>query len=436
MNEARRFGPLTLAAGNTWLNAGGVMLAGFTAIPLLGFIGLIQPYLFEEVFGITQDQGRLTGQLASLQELVVLLLMGFVGAASDNFGRRVIMVTGLCIVGLGLFIYPLAQNELQIYGFRAVFAVGAAIAPVMYGVSLQDTPANRSRGVFTGLGSVCTGLGMAIMSLSLGRLPEYLVQQGISSVDAGIYTCWCMVGFALLVALLIRQTWRAGRVAESEPRKPVLDNLIQGFAEARKNPRIALAYLTAFASRGDLVAVGIFLPLWVQTEGADAGLSSGEGLARAGMMFGLIQLVAMLWSPVMGFIADRVNRVLVVCIGFSVASAAYFGLASVEDPYLSTALIACVAVGIGEISAIVSGGPLLGQEAPMERRGAVVGVFGLTGAFSILCCSFAGGIIFDEIGRTAPFALMGVINLVVVVTALLVLWRAPGMSAQQIRRST
>ena len=108
----------------------------------------------------------------------------------------------------------------------------------------------------------------------------------------------------------------------------------------------------------------------------------------------------------------------------------------VEDPFLSTALSACVAVGIGEIFAIVSGGPLLGQEAPKERRGAVVGVFGLTGAFSILCCSYAGGIIFDEIGRTAPFAIMGSINLIVALTALLALWRAPGMSALEVRRST
>ena len=436
MTRIRRFGPVVLAEGYRPLNAAGVMLAGFTVIPLLGFIGLIQPYLLEEVFEITHDLGRLTGQLASLQELVVILLMGFVGAASDNLGRRVIMVTGLCIVALGLCIYPLAQDELQIYGFRAVFAVGAAIAPVMYGVSLQDAPANRSRGVFLGLGSVCTGLGMMIMSLSIGKLPKYLVSQGISPFDAGIYTCWCMVGFALLVALLIRQTWRAGRVAELEPRSPVLDNLIKGFAEARKNPRIALAYLTAFASRGDLVAIGIFMPLWVQNDGADAGLSSGQGLARAGIMFAVTQGAAMLWSPVVGFIADRVNRVLCVCIGFSIASAAYFGMSMVEDPFLSTALIACVAVGIGEIFAIVSGGPLLGQEAPKERRGAVVGVFGMTGAFSILCCSFAGGIIFDEIGRTAPFALMGCVNLVVVLTALLVLWRAPGMSAQEVRRST
>ena len=41
MSEPRRIGPLTLTAGYTWLNAGGVMFAGLTVIPLLGFIGFI-----------------------------------------------------------------------------------------------------------------------------------------------------------------------------------------------------------------------------------------------------------------------------------------------------------------------------------------------------------------------------------------------------------
>jgi len=116
MSEPRRIGPLTLTLGYTWLNAGGVMFAGLTVIPLLGFIGFIQPYLLTEVFGIAQEvQGRLTGNLAAMQEVVVLLLMGIVGASSDNYGRRIIMVIGLGFVALGLLIYPLAQSEFQIF---------------------------------------------------------------------------------------------------------------------------------------------------------------------------------------------------------------------------------------------------------------------------------------------------------------------------------
>lgn len=434
--EGRRIGPLILTAGHTWLNAGGVMFAGLTAIPLLGFIGFIQPYLLEEVFGITENLGQLTGNLAAMQEIVVLLLMGIVGAASDNFGRRVIMVFGLGFVALGLLIYPLAQSEFQIFAYRAVFAVGAAAIPVVMEASLQDLPANRSRGLLLGIASIATAVGMAVISPNIGKLPAYLTGLGISPSDAGIYTCWLMVGFALLVALLIRMSWRSGRVAENQPRAPLWENVRKGFSEASRNPRIALACLTSFASRGDLVVVGIFLPLWVVQHSNDAGLTSAEGMQRAGIMFALVFGTSVVWSPIMGFIADRLNRVVCVCLGFSAAGVAYFSMYLAKDPFVSAALFASVAIGIGEIAALLSGGALLGQEASQERRGAVVGVFGLMGAFSILCTSFLGGIVFDKIGRGAPFAMMAIINFLVVLVALLVLIRAPGMSAKEVRTST
>ena len=436
MSKARKFGPVVLAEGYTRLNAFGVLLGGFSIIPLLAFMGLIMPTLLKEVFQIDPDfHGRMTGNLGVLQEVIVIALMGVVGAASDNFGRRMLMVVGLCLVGLGLLVYPLAENELQIYGYRAVFALGAATAPLMYGTSMQDTPANRSRGQFIGLGSIATGGGVIVMGLTIARLPEYLVARGVTPEDAGIYTCWCMVAFAAIVAGMVRLTWRAGRVAASEPREPVRRNLAQGFSGAVRNPRIALAYLTSFASRGDLVVILTFLSLWVVQDGWDAGLTTGEGTRRAGIMIAAINGVGLLVAVFIGRIVDRINRVLAVMIAFAVAGAAYLGMALVADPYLNIALIACVFVGIGEISVIITGNALLGQEAPKARRGAVVGVFGLIGAFSILCTNYFGGIVFDKISRVAPFVMMGIVNLIVALAALYVLIRAPGMSAREVRTS-
>lgn len=437
MSEPRKFGPVVLAEGYTRLNAFGVLLGGFSIIPLLAFMGLIMPTLLKEVFQIDPAfHGRMTGNLGVLQEIVVIALMGLVGAASDNLGRRVIMVMGLCLVGLGLLLYPLAESELQIYGYRAVFALGAATAPIMYGTSMQDTPANRSRGQFIGFGSIATGLGVVVMSLTIARLPEYLVARGVTPADAGIYTCWCMVAFAAVVALMVRLTWRAGRVAAGEPREPVWQNLGQGFSEAVRNPRIALAYLTSFASRGDLVVILTFLSLWVVQEGTDAGLSTGEGTTRAGIMIAAINGIGLLVAVFIGRFVDRVNRVLAVCIAFAVAGAAYLGMALVEDPYVNIAFVACVFVGIGEISVIITGNALIGQEAPKARRGAVVGVFGLIGAVSILCTNYFGGIVFDKISRVAPFVMMGIVNFIVALVALFVLLRAPGMSAKEVRAST
>jgi predicted MFS family arabinose efflux permease len=61
---------------------------------------------------------------------------------------------------------------------------------------------------------------------------------------------------------------------------------------------------------------------------------------------------------------------------------------------------------------------LIGQEAPAEARGAVLGTFSLCGACGIMLLTFAGGVVFDRFGPTAPFIMMAVINFAVLAGAL------------------
>jgi hypothetical protein len=59
---------------------------------------------------------------------------------------------------------------------------------------------------------------------------------------------------------------------------------------------------------------------------------------------------------------------------------------------------------------MIAGGVLIGQEAPARIRGAVMGTFSLMGAAGMLTIVFIGGQVFDQVGRTAPFLLMALIN--------------------------
>jgi len=79
---------------------------------------------------------------------------------------------------------------------------------------------------------------------------------------------------------------------------------------------------------------------------------------------------------------------------------------------------------MGEVSVIVGGGSLLGQEAQSSLRGAIVGVFSLMGGIGIIIASGIGGIIFDSIGRTAPFTMMGILNGVLLLFAIVTRLRA------------
>ena len=79
-----------------------LLYATAASLALLTLVNFIQPYLLQEVFNIPRgEQGALTGNLAALQEVVVILLMGLVGALSDRTGRRILFAAGFIVLGIG-----------------------------------------------------------------------------------------------------------------------------------------------------------------------------------------------------------------------------------------------------------------------------------------------------------------------------------------------
>ena len=77
-------------------------------------------------------------------------------------------------------------------------------------------------------------------------------------------------------------------------------------------------------------------------------------------------------------------------------------------------------LGMGESAAILSGAAVVGQEASESIRGAVVGLFNFCGSVGTLTIAFVGGFVFDAWMPGAPFVMVGVINLLVMVGAITV----------------
>ncbi len=75
---------------------------------------------------------------------------------------------------------------------------------------------------------------------------------------------------------------------------------------------------------------------------------------------------------------------------------------------------------MGESAAILSGAAVIGQEASEKVRGAVVGLFNLCGSVGTLVIVFVGGFIYDAWMPGAPFVMVGAINLLVMLGAILV----------------
>lgn len=406
-----KIGPYWIRPGLTRGNVAAVIFASCVSMAVTVYLSLIQPYVLNEIVLVPQGrQGTVTGTLVTIQEVVAILLMGFVGAWADRFGRRLVFTAGFLLVAAGYLLYPLATSEVQLYLYRVLFAIGLAAVPVMLSITVQDTPQEVSRGKWIATNNVCQGLGVLLLATAiLGNAPGWFQRAGFEPAMAGRLSLWSAALICVLAAIVL---WLGlpGPARRTGPRPRILPQLLAGLREGRDNPRLAVAFGAAFIGRGDLVIVGNFLTLWVTQFGIERGLATAAASGRAFLLFGIVQLAALLWVGVMGVITDRINRTTALAIGLGLACLAYAAMGSLDDPLGPAAIPLAILLGIGEISVIVTGGALLGQEARDSLRGAVVGVFNLFGAVGIMTVSGAGGLLYDATGRSSPFLLMAALN--------------------------
>ncbi|MFQ5634599.1 MAG: MFS transporter [Gammaproteobacteria bacterium] len=423
-----KFGPFRLMPGITRINACTFFFSSFMFVTLVTFLNFVQPYILDEVLRVpAEQQGRVTGALNFVHESIALIVMAFVGALSDRTGRRALMLVGLGIWIVGFLLFPTADGIAQLYLYRIVIAVGVATTSVTVIAAMQDYPQEVSRGKWGGVNSFNTSFAILAVSLLLVRLPGWLTDGGMDAVRAGRWTFWIGAAMAFVAAIVIRFGLYGGRIGQSTEKSGWFAGVADGFRAARSNPRLALAYGGAFAARGDLVVVGAFFSLWFVRAGAEQGISSADAIIRSGITMPALLLANWIWAPAFGFVLDRINRVFGLCIAMTLAAIGYFAIAWIENPYDMPAMMtATFVLGIGEISAVVAGNALLGQEAPARIRGAAVGVFGLVGTMGILFATLLGGRVFDVIGYGAPFGMMAGVNAIVAVWALLVFSRAAG----------
>jgi MFS family permease len=414
-----KFSVFWLTPGITRINAASLLFSGFSLIGIVTFVAIATPYLVQEALQIPKDeQGSLIGTIVSLHELIVIVMASFIGASSDKLGRRLVFVIGLCWFAVGMILYPLATTPGQLIGLRIFYAFGFAGATVMLHVCLAEYTQDATRGRWLGAAGMLNGLGVTLVALLFSQMPQWYIAAGYDSVMAIRFSFWTFAGFVLALALWLRLFLAPPGVVQKKNPDRSLKVLIAGFAAARENKRILLSYGMAFASRGDLAILTTFFSLWLIQTGNDLGMSTAESMAKAGMLFGLSQGVGLLWSYPIGLIIDRLNRMTAMCIAFGIATVGYFALGFIIDPFGKLVLIACMLAGMGESSAMIAGGVLVGQEAPARHRGAVLGTYSLMGAAGIMMLTFVGGQLFDLVGNSAPFIMMGCINFIVFCAAL------------------
>ena len=419
-----RIGPWELVPGVRRGHFNALLGASFFTIGLMTLVGNLQPYLFSAVLQVPIGvQGKLSGNLASFNEIIFLAAASLVGAASDKVGRRPIYALGFIIMAAAYVLYPLATEPAQLFLFRGVFALGAACVSAMLAAIIADYAMESSRGRLVGICFFLNGIGVATLVVFGGRLPRLIESMGAEPVWAARCAYWTVAAMCFLPFLIVAFGLQPGAPARSEKKEPLLATLRVGLAAAR-DPRVLLAYFSAMVSRGDLAVLSTFFLLWITTYGIGQGLSPAEAQAAGTKFFGLAQVVATLWALVVIFFIDKLDRTLAMALAMTLASASYLLIGSIDDPLGSGMYIAAAFMGIGEMSAILASQSLVGQVAQDRGRGAIIGVFSMFGAAGILAATFIGGILFDAWKPSAPYVLVGISDGILAIFAFAVYFAA------------
>jgi MFS family permease len=128
------------------------------------------------------------------------------------------------------------------------------------------------------------------------------------------------------------------------------------------------------------------------------------------LIFVIAQIAALLWAPILGPLLDRLDRVTALAVCMVLAAIGNLALLLLDDPLGDNGLIFFILLGIGQISVFLSAQSLIGQEAPANKRGSVLGAFNISGAIGILLITSSGGHLFDATDPRAPFVVVGIIN--------------------------
>ena len=429
-----KVGPVHLSPGVRKFNFWTFMYAAFICIAMLAGMNFLQAYLLDVNLGIPKsEQGVATSILALVTEIVAILLIVPFGALADRIGRRPLVIGGILFCGLGYGLFPFATTLNELIVYRGIFAIGAASLSAMIPTIGNDYTEDRSRGRLFGFTGVMNGLGVIFMSAGLAQIPGLLEGRGVAPISAGMVMFLAASGLCVLSAMIFSVGLQPGipeaaRDTAQAPKASVRNTLLAGLVAAR-NPRIVLSYLAAFAGRSDNAIKGLFVSVWVLQVAAEAGMSQPQAFAHAGKLMGLMGAVTLLWMPVFGFILDKLNRVTGMALAMGLAAAGYGSMGIISSPLDNAMLPYFALLAIGQGSAIIASVTLIGQEASAAERGTIVATNAWFGAIGILIATVAGGVLFDAVGPSAPFVMLGVFQAFVLLFALVVRLRAPGNPA-------
>jgi len=363
-------------------------------IALLG-IGIIVPVM--PVFAVSLGAGGLAlGMIIAAFSLTRAILQPVVGNLSDRLGRKGFLVSGLLIYSLVGIILPEADSVVNLIAIRAFHGVGSAmIVPVAMAYVADMAPLGQE-GRYMGMLNIAIFIGIGGGPLFGGLFTD------LWGMPAAFYA---MAGLSFMAFLLVLFHMPTLNYQVPDKKRQPIFSALRSMIANRRTSGILLARMSTMII---MVPTMAFLPLLMNQWFAASGKQIGTVIACRTLVNAVLQTPA-------GKMADRLNKVRLLKIGSLIISLVIFLIPLASHFWWLVVLF--IILGMGE--AIIW--PVLGALATEDGRyygqGTMMGGFSLAMSTGVFLGAIGSGISVDQFGLQWSFYIIGVLVLVLTMTA-------------------
>jgi multidrug resistance protein len=383
-----------------------LFLMGLTVfIDITGF-GLILPLLpfWAQRLGANAFT---IGLIATAYALAQFLFTPLLGALSDRYGRRPVILFSLIVEAAAFAMTALAGTLPMLLIARFVGGMGASnIGSAQAVVADVTPPEQRARGM--GVIGAAIGLGF-VVGPALGGL---LATLGTAT------PFWVAMGVALFNALLVWRFLPETRVVHEASSQSKGAPVFAGWRRALSAPVVArLIFINLLLTLAFTAMEAVFALFTQQTFGWNA-TQNGYVFAYVGVIIVVMQ------GGLVGRLVKRWGERPLLIGGLALLSVGLILLPFSSSIGMLLAALGLLSVGDGAVTPTSSA--LLSLASPDGRQGETLGLAQGIGSLGRIIGPLAAGWLFLTFGASAPFLVGGMLT----ATALLVALPAFGKSSQ------
>jgi MFS family permease len=265
--------------------------------------------------------------------LVYFVLGAGGGMLADRWGPRMVCMTGMVFIAMGLFLTSLAQSLATVYLSYGLL-VGLGIAFVYTpSIACVQPWFNKRRGLASGIASAGVGAGTLVLPVVVSYLLiEVNWREALQMMSAGVLLIGLTAGF-----LLKRAPNLSGNTSGPLPGLTLSATL--------KTPSFKWLYMGTL-----LGAPVMFVPFaHISAAARDAGVPDAQAVG----LVGLIGIGSLVGRFAIGWLADRMGRIKTLMLMQGLMGLSYLVWAGAQDPWMFAVFALWFGLSYGSIVSLL-----------------------------------------------------------------------------------